>query len=140
MAYDGEIMNFCTADLFDFTISNAVVVSGARGNPCGHLPLNTGGIGGWYFHIAGIKDYPRYMNERGYRRYLNENSKMELRRYPVRIPNPTDSLLKLEELLANKWLWLLLPNNCAHFVEEVVQAGGSNVGLFWNCPSREAFD
>lgn len=49
-------------------------------------------------------------------------------------------MLKLEELLAAKWTWGVLPHNCASFVEEVVQAGGSDAGLYSNCPALETFD
>jgi len=140
MAYEGEILNYCMADMFDFSNAHAVVVTGMKGNFCGHLLLNTGGIGGTYFHVAGIRAYPKYMNESGYRRYLRENNKSEITRYRVRIPNPMASQLKLEELLAKKWTWLLLPNNCANFVEDVVKAGGSKAGLYFNCPRTEKFD
>ena len=55
------------------------------------------------------------------------------------VPNPVASQWRLEELLVDPWTWLILPNNCAHFVEEVLQAGGSKAGLYSNCPSKEVF-
>lgn len=55
------------------------------------------------------------------------------------IPDPDAAHKKLEELLAKQWTWFVLPNNCASFVEDVVKAGGSNAGLYFNCPTRERF-
>lgn len=140
MAYEGDLMNYCPAELYNFADTSAVVVSGAMLNPCGHMILNVGGRTGYYMHVAGARDYPRYMNEQGYRRYLEENGKHEIRRTPVKITNVNAAMLKLEELLAAKWNWGVLPHNCASFVEEVVQAGGSTAGLWLNCPSIGTFD
>lgn len=137
MAYDGDHIAQCAG--FDFERAFAVVVSGARWNPCGHMLLNTGGRGGWYFHVAEVRGRPRFMNERGYRRYLEENGKRELSRVAVAIKDPGACNAKLEELLAKQWTWFLLPNNCVHFVEEVLQAGGTSAGLYSNCPTREVF-
>ena len=140
MAYEGEILNYCPSSAYTFSDTSAVVVSGATWNPCGHLILNVGGRNGVYLHVAGIHDYPRYMNEEGYQRYLRENGKREIRRTPVRITDINAAMLKLEYLLASKWTWGVLPHNCASFVEEIVQAGGSTAGLWLNCPSRGTFD
>jgi hypothetical protein len=137
--YIGDIMYQCLVKPFDFKNAYAVVVSGASWNPCGHMLLNTGGQGGWYFHIAERKGNPRFMREAGYLRYLKEHQKRELRRTFISIPNPEAAHRKLEELLAKQWSWFVLPNNCASFVEDVVQAGGSTAGLYSNCPSREIF-
>lgn len=137
MAYDGDHITFCSN--FDFTRAHAVVVSGARWNPCGHMVLNTGGLGGWYFHVAEVRGRPKFMQESGYRRYLKENGKKEISRTFVKIPNPDGSNQRLEELLARQWTWFVLPNNCARFVEEVLQAGGTEAGLYSNCPTREVF-
>jgi hypothetical protein len=101
--------------------------------------LNTGGNAGWYFHIAERKGYPRFMRELGYRRYLREHKKRELSRTPIHIPDPARAFRKLEELLATQWSWYIIPHNCATFVEEIVRAGGSNAGVYSNCPSREQF-
>jgi hypothetical protein len=79
------------------------------------------------------------MREDGYRRYLQDHEKRELRRTVVPIHHPERAQQKLDELLAKQWSWFVIPNNCASFVEDVVQAGGSASGLYFNCPSRERF-
>lgn len=137
MAYDGDHINVCK--VFDFTRAYAVVVSGARWNPCGHMLLNTGGVGGWYFHVAEVRGRPKFMDEAGYKRYLTENGKKEISRTFVKIPDPGACNRKLEELLLKQWTWFLLPNNCVSFVEDVLQAGGTKAGLYSNCPTRETF-
>lgn len=137
--YVGEIMHKCMLRPFDFKHAFAVVVSGATWNPCGHMLLNTGGSGGWYFHVAERKGNPRFLRADGYRRYLQEHQKRELRRTFVSVPNPGGAHQRLEELLAKQWSWFVLPNNCASFVEEVVAAGGSKAGLYLNCPAIENF-
>src|SRR6516162_4363215 len=63
MVYEGQPMNVCNAELFNFGDTYAVVVSGGGANAhgteklnkfiCGHLLLNVGGQGGRYFHVAG---------------------------------------------------------------------------------------
>ena len=140
MAYLGDRMNMCNAQMFNFHTTQAIVVSGDGINLCGHMLLNTGGSGGMYFHVAGVHDYPRYMNANGFDRYVRENKKRVLRRQHVHIPDPTASHHKLEQLLADRWRWMVLPNNCANFVEEVVRAGGSKAGLYFNCPTAERFN
>ena len=140
MAYEGGVMLACPATAFDFTKSYAVVVSGDGPNFCGHLILNVGGIGGMYFHVTGVRTFPRQMTEDGYRRYLKENGKKELKRFSVTMSNPMKAMLKIEELLSVTWTWGILPHNCASFVEDVVQAGGSTAGLYSNCPALEKFD
>jgi hypothetical protein len=140
MAYDGDVLDHCPASGYgDFSQVNAVVVSGAKWNPCGHALLNVGGRGGWYYHVNELRGYPRYMDEAGYRRYLRENGKREVNRQRVPLPDPDGALAKLEGLLAEKWTWFVLPNNCASFVEDVLQAGGADAGLYSNCPTRENF-
>lgn len=136
-AYQGDLIKRCQQ--FNFGDANAVVVSGSSWNPCGHMLLNTGGPNGYYFHIAEVKGRPRYMDHDGYKRYLEENDKRELSRTRVNIPEPSKCNRKLEELLRKTWNWYLLPNNCASFVEDVLQAGGTSAGLYSNCPSRETF-
>ena len=75
------------------------------------------------------------MSESGYRRYLSEAKKTELRRIPLRLPNPEGARQYLEALMANSWTWLAVPNNCVSFVEEVIRAGGGTWGSFSNCPT-----
>jgi hypothetical protein len=135
--YQGDVMLQCPLKPFDFKHACAVIVSGDSINFCGHAMLHTGG--GWYFHIAGKYEVPKFMREDGFQRYLKENGKHEIRRWRIQIPNPAGAHRKLEELLAKPWRWLLLPNNCTTFVEEVVQAGGSKAGMYFNCPSVEPF-
>ena len=124
MSYEGEEMNACPADMFDFTHATAVVVSGDGPNKWGHMLLNTGGPAGMYFQVAGVVTRPRYMDGAGYRRYLKETGKTELRRIPVFIPSPESSQLKLEQLLDQSWTWGAVVHNCEGFVEEIILAGG----------------
>jgi hypothetical protein len=138
--YEGEELHMCLAKQFDWSRVYVVVVSGVKINPCGHAIINAGGIGGHYFHVTGFHAYPRYMNDAGYRRYLREESKQEIRRHIVIIRDPDGAQRKLDELLAKKWSWFVLPHNCAAFVEDIIQAGGSKAGLWSNCPRAEAFD
>lgn len=137
-AYIGEMMHNCFVQPSNFNHTCVVVVSGDSINFCGHALLHIGGTG-WYFHVAGFNEVPRYMSEAGYQRYLKEGEKHEIRRWSVPIPDPLGAHRKLEELLATRWQWLLLPNNCVSFVEEIVFAGGSNAHLHYNCPTLEAF-
>lgn len=71
----------------------------------------------------------------GYQRYLKENGKKQLKSTRVNLTNPAGAQAQLEELSARKWTWLLLPNNCAAFGEEIFTAGGSNVSAWSNCPT-----
>lgn len=135
--YHGEIMLQCLLKPFDFQHTSVVVVSGDGINFCGHALLNTGG--GWYFHVAGVYDVPKFMRADGYKRYLKESGKHEICRSIIKIPNPAGAHRKLEELLTTQWLWAVLPHNCASFVEDIVRAGGSKAGLYSNCPSLESF-
>lgn len=43
-------------------------------------------------------------------------------------------MLYMEGLMANKWTWLVIPNNCVSFVEEVITAGGGTWSSYSNCP------
>lgn len=87
-----------------------------------------------------VRDYPRFMDGDQYRRYLTENKKTELRRYKVKINDFGAATLKLEQALAAKRIWLVLPHNCVPFVEEVVHAGGARARDFLNCPRLENFE
>lgn len=135
--YTGEIMVLCPVKPPEFAHICAVIVSGDGINVCGHALLHTGGD--WYFHVAGKNDLPKFMREDGFQRYLKESAKREIRRWMIKIPNPAGAHRKLEELLAKQWRWLVLPNNCVSFVEEVVRAGGGNAGMYLNCPTLEPF-
>jgi len=75
------------------------------------------------------------MTEQGFQRYLRENGKTEIRRRSFALPNPQGANLYLENLLANTWTWLVLPNNCVAFVEEVIHAGGGEWSSYSNCPT-----
>jgi hypothetical protein len=109
-----------------------VIVSGDGINLCGHALLYASG---YYFHVVGVHERPRYMPEQGYRRYLAEASKVELGRYLRHLTRPAAAYSKLQELMSARWLWGVLANNCIVFVEQVLQAGGaSNFGLYSNCP------
>ncbi len=133
MAYLGEKMNSCLAVPFDWGRSNLVIVSGSGPNLCGHAILNAGDF---YFHVDGLNGRPWYMPEGGYRRYLRENKKRELFRRFVPLKNPAGAQEKLEELSAKNWRWLVIPNNCASYVEEIFTAGGSAESIITNCPVR----
>lgn len=137
--YDGEELNLCLAEAFDFSNTSAVVVSGDAWNPCGHMLLKVGAANGYYFHVAGPYVRPKFMQELGFVRYLRENRKRVLSRRPVDIKNPAGAQAKLDELMSKRWLWLMVPNNCASFLEQIVQAGGSSAGLWLNCPTLEQF-
>ncbi len=139
MAYEGETLDICPQVPYDFSETYAVVVSGWGPNFCGHQLLNLQGADGVYLHVAEWHGRPRIMDRPGYDRYLEENKKRELNRFRVNITNPQAAMMKLEELLSKKWLWGVLPHNCASFVEEIVRAGGSSAGLFFNCPALERF-
>lgn len=135
MGYAGERMLLNQVGACDFSRAHAIVVSGDGPNVCGHMLLNTGGRGGMYFHVSEVYDYPKYMVEEGYQCYLRENEKEELGRFWVKLTDPEASRAKLEELLTEKWLWAVLPNNCVAFVETVFQAGGADFSSSTNCPA-----
>lgn len=132
MTYKGEHLNNCRAVPFDWNNSAVVIVSGSGPNACGHAIANAGN---YYFHIDGLNDRPWYMSHSGYLRYLRENSKRELRRRRVQVPDPTGAQFALETLSTQNWRWLGVPNNCASFVEEVFAGGGAQVRSWTNCPT-----
>lgn len=135
--YVGEMMLTNPLRTSDFLHTCAVIVSGDPGNPCGHALLHVGDF--WYFHVAGRNDVPKHMHEAGYRRYLKENSKREIRRWIVQIPNPEAAHQKLLEVVSKRWPWYVLYNNCVSFVEVILEAGGSKAGMYLNCPTLERF-
>lgn len=137
--YDGAQMIVCPLDVSDFQHTCAVVVSGDGINACGHTLLHIGGSWSWYVHIAGFYKVPKFMHESGYLRYLKESGKREIRRWPIKLSNPDGAHKKLHELIEKPWLWGVVAHNCASFVEEVMQAGGSKAGVYLNCPIAEPF-
>ena len=137
--YEGEQLNACLARAFDFNVTQAVTVSGDTWNPCGHMLLQVGRVNWLYFHVAGVRSRPKFMDESGFQRYLKDNKKRVLSRRPVAIPNPEGAQAKIDELMSKPWTWMVLPNNCSSFLEDIVQAGGSTAGLYWNCPAKERF-
>lgn len=137
--YEGTQLLVCPVETSDFHHVCAVIVSGDGINACGHTLLHIGGSWSWYVHIAGFYKVPKFMPESGYRRYLKENDKHEFRRWHIKLPNPTGAHAKLHELVEKPWFWGIVAHNCASFVEEVVQAGGSNAGQYLNCPRMEPF-
>ena len=141
MAYEGINLYECATTLYPWGHTYVVVVSGSSWNPCGHTILNVGGVNGHYLHIAG-DGYarPYYMDAKGYQRYLSENKKKELSRQYVKVPKPLKAQQRLDELAAKPWLWMVLPNNCASFVEKILQAGGAEGGLYSNCPAMEGWN
>jgi hypothetical protein len=149
MAYEGEILNACGTIQIDLSDAYIVAVSGDGPNICGHLLLYSSKGGGYYFHVTGdpkgsglgrLRGYPMYMNDTGYRRYLKETGKTELRRRAVDIPHPDAALLYVEKLLSDKWTWAVLPHNCVAFVEAVIGAGGGGWGSYSNCPALATAD
>lgn len=146
MPYDGELLNQCPADI-DFTLTQAVVVSGASWNPCGHMLLCAGvsSSTSWYFHVAGdgihelygVYGYPKFMRESQYNRFLRDNGKHEIRRVDAKIINPSSAYKKLSHLMTSKWFWKVLPDNCVTFIREIVSAGGGDLKVMLNCPDQE---
>jgi hypothetical protein len=132
--YEGEELNACGIINTDFSQVEAVAVSGDGPNVCGHLLLYNP-KGGIYFHVAGLRAFPRYMTDGGFKRYLSETGKTELRRRRLDLPNPSGAYIYMESLLAEKWTWGVLPNNCVAFVEEIIKAGGGNWYSMSNCPA-----
>jgi hypothetical protein len=132
MAYEGELLDRCPRKMFDFSRTYAVVVTGDdfiphldfTRNKMGHMLLNTGGPGGYYFQTAGLYTLPRVMNESQFQRYMREHKKEIVTVIRVYIPHPEKSQRRLEQLLAAKWFWKVVVDNCESFVEEIVLAGG----------------
>jgi hypothetical protein len=140
MAYEGEILDQCGLLNIDFSTTHVVAVSGDGPNVCGHLLLYAGNQDGIYFHVAGLRTYPHYMDPNGFRRYLRETGKRELARRLVDIPYPDKAYLELESQLADKWTWLVLPHNCVTFCEDIISAGGGEWGSYSNCPALATTD
>jgi hypothetical protein len=134
MAYEGEELFNCPPNPFFSGQAYAVVVSGDWPNTWGHMLLHSTAPTGNYFQVAGRRVCPRYMNPEGYKRYLRETGKSELRRFPVHMTDRAAAHRKLEELLSKPWGWWVVVNNCETFVEEIVVAGGGRPihrGMFY---------
>jgi hypothetical protein len=144
MAYEGELLTYCPQEL-DCSVVYAVIVSGTFPNFCGHAllfvqtPYSISSSDGYCFQVAGVSTFPRIMDLDGYARYLKESKKAEITRYVVTIPDPESAVRRLEDVMLKQWRWLVLPHNCAAFVEDIVSAGGSSAGLYFNCPKLEQF-
>jgi hypothetical protein len=137
--YEGAAMIVCPLEVSDFKHVCAVIVTGSGINACGHTLLHIGQGWSWYVHIAGPYKAPKFMPESNYMRYLKENGKREIRRWPIKLPNPKGAHEKLHELIQKPWLWGAVVHNCTSFAEEVVRAGGSNAVQYFNCPAAEPF-
>jgi hypothetical protein len=124
MAYEGEVLNYCPDQMFDFSDTYVVIVSGAKLNPYGHMLLNTGGKSGSFFQVSDVYGFPRFMNADQFQRYLKENNKSIVTVFPVKITDPEKAEAKLEEVLSRKWAWAVVFHNCEGLVEEIVMAGG----------------
>lgn len=137
--YEGAPMFVSPLELSDWEHVCAVIVSGHKVNPCGHTLLHVGKSWSWYVHIAGPYKLPKWIPESQYMRYLKENEKREIRRWDIKLPNPKGARDKLHELIDKPWFWGAVPHNCTSFAEEVVRAGGSKAGQYFNCPIAEPF-
>jgi len=132
MAYEGELLQQCTGRVYDFTRTYAVLVTGDQliphlaitQNRWGHMVLNTGGPGGYYFQTAGFYTFPRVMNEIQFQRYLEEHGKYIIAVTRIPVPHPEKAQFRLEQLLAGRWFWRVIRHNCESLVEEIVMAGG----------------
>ena len=143
-SYEGEVVNSCSdPSIYNCSQAYAIVVSGASANPFGHMILNFGGPGGYYFHKCQLHGYALLMTQAGFSRYCVEEDppKVVLSRMRVSIPDPDAALRKLESILQDKEYWLVVPHNCVDFCERVLQAGGaknpdgSPWGLYSNLPT-----
>lgn len=77
------------------------------------------------------------MNKEGYQRYLEETAKREIYRRLAILKYLMKAQQKLDDLTSKPWLWMVIPNNCASFVEEILKAGGAPISVFSNCPALE---
>lgn len=132
MSYLGETLSPANTANFSWERTHLIVVSGSELNFCGHTLLNAGRH---YFHVDGVHGKPWVMDEAGYVRYLSENGKTELHRQWIPMPNPMGAEARLRELAHKRWLWAVLPHNCAAYVEELLSAGGSTTHNMLNCPT-----
>ena len=137
MPYLGQHMVQCSRVPFNFRMVEVFIVNGVKlnghpVNPCGHAILRAGH---YYFHIDGPVEHPWYLDEAGFKRYLNENDKTVERRILAVLPNPDGARRKMDQLMANDWRWWGVLHNCATFVEEILAAGGwPHLRSYGNCP------
>ncbi len=124
MSYEGELLTECPAGTYDFSRTYAVLVSGARLNPYGHMLLNAGGRGGRYFHVSDVHGRPRTMTEAQFQQYLQSNGKTIVSAIRVAISRPQDAQAKLEKILSSNWTWGAIIHNCETMVEDIIIAGG----------------
>lgn len=138
VAYQGRTLDACGLVILDLEKVEVVAVSGSGPNVCGHLLLFMPSGGGYYFQVSSVFGYPYYMNQAGFRRYLKENGKRELRRFKLALPKPDAAAAYLEMVMSEEWLWGVLPHNCVAFCEGVIRAGGSQWSSYSNCPALAA--
>lgn len=62
--YDGEGLSMCLPQAFDFANTTAIVVSGDRWNPCGHMLLKVGESVPYYFRKRPAKSRLRQDSQR----------------------------------------------------------------------------
>ena len=125
--------SFISYNALSFSFVEAVVVSGDGPNFCGHMMLR---VDNYYFHVSGVYNYPMYMMASQFDTYMKQNGKTELFRTRRVLRDKNAARDKLKKLLSEKWLWLIIPNNCTDFVEEVIGAGENDFGLISNCPTQ----
>jgi hypothetical protein len=138
MSYAGAPVTTLSGLPLDHSRCDLVIVSGDGPNVCGHMLLmiyGTQGQAASYFHIGAVRDYPYYMPQARFTDYLRENGKRELGRRFTSLPRPRDAALYLQQAIAQKWTWGVLPNNCVAFCEEYINAGGADYSMWTNCPA-----
>jgi len=131
---DGRDLEGCDINFFRYKEFYLIIVSGATYNPCGHALLNIGGEGGFYVHIPARNQRPKILTESQYKTYLHARQKTEILRHHVRIGFPENALRYLENLMVMPWDYNVAFNNCAHFVEKVIKAGGGHINMGLHCP------
>jgi len=110
--------NFNQLNALTFNVVEAVVVSGDGPNFCGHMILR---VDDFYFHISGVYNYPMVIPKDKFNKYIKENEKTELFRTKRILKNKTAAKDKLKSLLSDKWLWLIIPNNCTDLLKKLLE-------------------
>lgn len=154
MTYVGSSTQRPDFTALDFGRAYAVVVRTQKvgvenPNICGHVLLYIGGGMGHYFHLPGIGvpdggnrqsslyQHPHYFPASEYEKYLTLDEKVEIGRYRMGIPRQEEARKQLEVACTEKRVYLLLPQNCVTFVEEILRAGGNYYNLN-QCPTLAA--